>query len=149
MGLFLKKILCPVDFSAVSQEALRKAIEMSNKENAELIICHILPEIVPVSPLFPHYSSKTPEKKAEEMKRKTKKNLEEFISDIKDFPKERANFIIEHGDEAAEIVNIAEKHKCDLIVIGYKGRNPIARMLLGSVAESVVRHAHCSVLIVR
>ncbi len=53
------------------------------------------------------------------------------------------------GHPAAEIVQAAEEHRTDLIVLGSHGRSAVARFLLGSVAERVARHAPCSVLLVR
>jgi nucleotide-binding universal stress UspA family protein len=53
------------------------------------------------------------------------------------------------GDPAAEIVRLARKAKCDLIVMGSHGRTGLQRLLMGSVAEEVARNAHCPVLTVR
>jgi universal stress protein A len=50
---------------------------------------------------------------------------------------------------AATVVNLAEEMKAELIVVGTHGRTGLSRLALGSVAESVVLHAHCSVLVVR
>jgi nucleotide-binding universal stress UspA family protein len=53
------------------------------------------------------------------------------------------------GDAAQEIVNLAEELKVGLIAVGSRGRSRIKRALMGSVSDSVVRHAHCPVLVVR
>jgi len=55
---------------------------------------------------------------------------------------------VEQGDPAGVILRLAAETKCDLIVLGTHGRGLIGRFLLGSVAESVVRHAICPVLTV-
>ncbi len=57
--------------------------------------------------------------------------------------------IIVHGDAAAEIVRVADERKVDLIVISSHGRTGLGRMLFGSTAEAVVRHAKCPVLVVK
>lgn len=51
------------------------------------------------------------------------------------------------GDPATEIVHLADKENSDLIIVGSHGRSGMSRLILGSVAESVVRHAHCPVLV--
>ena len=57
--------------------------------------------------------------------------------------------VIVHGDAAGEIVRVARERDIDLIVISSHGRTGWGRMLFGSTAESVVRHAHCPVLVVK
>jgi hypothetical protein len=56
---------------------------------------------------------------------------------------------MEKGDPAEEILRVAEETKCDLIMIGTHGRTGLGRLLMGSVAEQVVRKAHCPVLTVK
>jgi len=57
--------------------------------------------------------------------------------------------VIAHGDAAAEIVRVAGERKVDLIVISSHGRTGLGRIIFGSTAEAVVRHAHCPVLVVK
>ncbi len=57
--------------------------------------------------------------------------------------------LLEEGDPAAEILRVADELKCDLIVMGMHGRRGVARLLMGSVAEHVVRKATCPVLVVK
>jgi nucleotide-binding universal stress UspA family protein len=56
---------------------------------------------------------------------------------------------LQEGDPATEILRIAQECKCDLIVMGTHGRTGVARLLMGSVAEHVVRKAECPVLVVK
>jgi nucleotide-binding universal stress UspA family protein len=56
---------------------------------------------------------------------------------------------ITQGDAAAEILRLAEETKCDLIAMGTHGRTGLERLVVGSVAETVMRKAHCPVLTVR
>ena len=62
---------------------------------------------------------------------------------------ERVRGRIETGDPAAAVVRVAAHDRHDLIVMGTHGRTGVTRWLMGSVAENVLRHAHCPVLIVR
>ena len=57
--------------------------------------------------------------------------------------------VVAHGEAAGEIVRVARERGIDLIVISSHGRTGWGRMLFGSTAESVVRHAHCPVLVVK
>jgi nucleotide-binding universal stress UspA family protein len=57
--------------------------------------------------------------------------------------------VIVHGDAAAEIVRVAAERKVDLIVISSHGRTGLGRMIFGSTAEAIVRHASCPVLVVK
>jgi len=57
--------------------------------------------------------------------------------------------VMVHGDAAAEIVRVAEEREVDLIVISSHGRTGLGRILFGSTAEAVVRHASCPVLVVK
>jgi len=57
--------------------------------------------------------------------------------------------VIAHGDAAAEIVRVAAERNVDLIVISSHGRTGLGRMIFGSTAEAVVRHAGCPVLVVK
>jgi len=57
--------------------------------------------------------------------------------------------MIAHGDAAAEIVRVAKERKVDLIVLASHGRTGLGRILFGSTAEAVVRHAPCPVLVVK
>ena len=57
--------------------------------------------------------------------------------------------VVAHGDAASEIVRVARERNVDLIVISSHGRTGLGRILFGSTAESVVRHAHCPVLVVK
>jgi nucleotide-binding universal stress UspA family protein len=64
-------------------------------------------------------------------------------------PGRRASASVENGDPAQTLLRVAEQREADLIVVGSHGRSGIGRLLLGSVSENVLRHAPCSVLVVK
>jgi nucleotide-binding universal stress UspA family protein len=64
-------------------------------------------------------------------------------------PECNAEFRVEEGEAAAEIIRVAQETQCDLIVMGTHGRTGIPRLLMGSVAENTLRHASCPVLVVK
>lgn len=139
----LEKILVPIDFSEHSEKVVRAAAELAKKFGAELHLFHAV-ETAPMAygegPYFP------PEA-AEEMEAAAVKQLEEFKVDFADGIQVIRK--VAQGHPFLEIVTYAKDNETDLIVIGTHGRGPIAHMLMGSVAEKVVRKAPCSVLVVR
>jgi nucleotide-binding universal stress UspA family protein len=79
----------------------------------------------------------------------TKAKLEEQAQRIRDAGIEVAGVHVREGFPDEEIVGLAGRLSAGLIVIGNRGRGRLRRALLGSVSDSVVRHAHCPVLVVR
>jgi universal stress protein A len=144
--LTIKKILCPVDFSEPSLFGLDQAIELARQFQSELEILYVLP-VLPPQPMDPNYEFSVPEfegilhKEAEE---KLGALLKEKIpAGI------RAKATLGHGHAAKEIVRVAGESKADLVVIATHGHSGWHHLLLGSVAEKVIRHAPCPVFIVR
>ena len=80
-----------------------------------------------------------------EMERHAKEEIQRLIETLPI----SADFVVRFGRAADEIVAQAKEDKVDLVVMGSHGRSGISHLLVGSVAESVVRHAPCPVLIVR
>ncbi len=135
----LKKILCPIDFSDPSYEALKVANEAASHSSAELYLVHVIPPLhgVPAPPLYYRQLEESAEKSLNEVsKKRGSKNLQ-------------IRQIVEHGDPAPEIVRIAAEEKIDLIIIATHGQSGWRQFIFGSVAEKVVRLAQCPVLIIR
>jgi nucleotide-binding universal stress UspA family protein len=135
------RILTALDNSDYAFKALRKAVDMAKKENAELTI-------------YSAYS--------------VLPDLEGFSQEPRELLVERAKDIVARGKAIAEkadvfaktfiesayspaddIVRYAERNNTELIVMGHKSRSGLERLLLGSVAVKVVSYAPCSVLVVR
>jgi len=141
----ITKILCPTDFSEPSYKALEAASEMAKNFNAEIILIHIL------SPVFIYPAAAAPgimktrdinDIDRDEMAYKSlSMTLEQRVPDpIK------ARSILGKGNPADEIARSAKNEKADLIVIGTHGFTGWRHLVLGSVAEKVVRLSHCPVL---
>lgn len=132
-----KKILVPVDFCHTSDLALNYATSLAKEKGAGLLIVHV--QEIPRAYGGDMYYG-IPEPSIEE--------LESMLNDIE--PPDRT-IPVEHrlvsGDPAFELVRVAEEEKVELIVVGSHGRTGLARALLGSVAEAIVRKAHCPVLV--
>ena len=142
----IKRILVPVDFSATSRAALWRAGELGSALGASLDVLHVLDLPEPRHMATEFYVPLPPEYR-DELRRGAEKHLEEWVGTASVPPGVHRD--LAEGAPAAEIVDYARTHGDDLIVMGTHGRSGVSRMLLGSVAERVVRTAPCPVLTVR
>jgi nucleotide-binding universal stress UspA family protein len=135
----LRTILHPTDFSEHSGYAFQLACALAWDHGARLVVLHVQPPVI-CHALVP-ISSEPPA---------VWRALEEQLSKLR--PPD-PDVCVEHhlteGDPAAEIVHLAQETHCDLIVMGTQGRTGMDRLLMGSVAEAVLRKAPCPVLTVR
>ena len=140
----IRTILHPTDFSAHSEYAFRLASSLARDYGARLIELHVLER-----PLFIHGGVMTapPEPPPPEEQRQA---IREQLQRIKATdPAISIEHLLEEGDPATGILQVAKERSCDLIVMGSHGRTGLGRLLLGSVAEQVVRKAPCPVLTVK
>jgi nucleotide-binding universal stress UspA family protein len=139
-----KKILVAVDISEadVTQLALEAAVALAKVEqDAQLRLINVQP-LVPVA--FIDY---IPPNFDEEMREATEKDLTALRAKIS-YPAERVSSIVRFGAVYPEVLAEAEEWGADLVVVG-SHRPTMATYLLGSNAKTIVRHAKCSVLVVR
>ena len=142
-----KKILSPVDFSEACCDAMAVANELALHFSSELLVVHVVPDppVLPESVVLKESDMPLYRK---ELKSFYKDKITEEIE--KHFSKDlKANPIVERGDPANKIIKIAEEENVDLIVISTHGETGLRRVVLGSVAEKVVRHAQCPVITIR
>ena len=133
------KILVPTDFSQASEEALRWATSLARDSGAMLLITHV--EEPPMA-----YAGELPLVPDEETRDELKRMLLEVVPPDSGVAYEHKMLV---GEPAAAIVELAENENADLIVMGTHGRKGITRLLMGSVAEAIVRRAKCPVLTVK
>jgi nucleotide-binding universal stress UspA family protein len=140
----IKRILVPTDFSEPGKTALTYAVAFADQFGAAVDLMHVI-EPVPPGALL---SYQPMEELRQNMHDAAEKEMEELHSQWEDyaFP---VNRIIVDGHPFVEIIRHAKESNADMIVMGTHGRGAIAHMLLGSVAERVVRKASCPVLTVR
>lgn len=138
----LKRILVPTDFSEHSDKAIRYGAELASKFGAELHLIHTI-ESTPI--MYGEGAYFPPETEAE-IEASARKQLEAVEVPAEGVTVKRE---VVPGHPFVEIIRYAREHDIGLIVIGTHGRGAIAHMLLGSVAEKVVRKAPCPVLTVR
>lgn len=138
--LAIQTILHPTDFSENSRRAFRTACMAARITRARLVILHVVepPMAVAVEGV---------------MLLPTEIDVNPLKEKLRELRPRRAKFPIEHrtanGDPAQEIVRMAEETAADLIVMGTHGRSGFGRLLMGSVAEHVVRRAPCPVMTVK
>lgn len=140
-----ERILCPIDFSDGSQQALRVAARIASKTNAELVVAHVW--YVPAM-AFAGERAFTPPL-IQDLADEAQQDLDDAVLEASAPGAKPVVGKMLSGVPWAQIVSLLEKDAYDLCVIGTHGRTGLARILLGSVAEKVVRHAPCSVLAVR
>lgn len=160
MSLEFKRILCPVDLSSFSLEAVKLGVKVAESSAAGLYLLHVIDNpfdeiyLTPITEADPAslalYSSE-PTKRAKILKAMVDHSevlLKQFCHEwVGHLPKVR--YLIASGDPFEKIVDAAEDHIIDLIVIATHGRTGIRRLIIGNVAEKVVRHALCPVLTVK
>jgi nucleotide-binding universal stress UspA family protein len=140
------KVLAALDFGEPSLEALRQARELAHGLGGTLAVCHVLPAVRDLSQLFPQGGVIVESDQIAEEER-TRKALAEHARTALGL--ELTEVFVDRGEAYAEIVRRSETHGADFIVVGSHGRSGLSRVVLGSVAERVARHAHCSVLVAR
>jgi nucleotide-binding universal stress UspA family protein len=146
----LAKILLATDGSPEAASAARMAITLSRSLGGELHVVY-----VGVAPSA--YAAAESEildyefwKELREIaQNEASKSVEEEVRKIEDTGVKVEMVHVAVGHPESEILRIAEEIGADLVVVGSRGHGPLRRALMGSVSESVVRHAHCSVLVVR
>jgi len=146
MALEWKKILCPVDFSDASRSALQVASELARRFDGEVTVFHAYPlpgYTLPEGTVLP--ASGMLQELAEQTDALLSRWKAEAVAD--GAPRVSTGKAI--GEPASEIVAAAEDGKYDAIVVGTHGRTGLAHVLLGSVAERVVRRAPMPVVTVR
>ena len=141
-----KKILVPVDFTPHSQEAIQAAADLARRYAASLTLLHVYE---PVTYLLPEgYVLFTPEQ-LNTITTELQRRLDQAASDARSAGATDVSTRLLQGSPSGEIVASQRADGYDLIVMGTHGRTGIGHVLLGSVAEKVVRAAHCPVLTVR
>ncbi|TWT83478.1 Universal stress protein G [Planctomycetes bacterium CA13] len=139
-GLHSKKAVAPVDFSDFSIASVDRALEIT-EEDGVVHVVHVLAEVNYADPGM-MYAGVSNEERVVEVERQ----LRERMSDAK---YAKVQIAVRIGDPGREIAVYAETEAADLVVIASHGYGFFKHMLLGSVAERVVRLAHCPVLVLR
>jgi nucleotide-binding universal stress UspA family protein len=147
MSIFPTTILLATDGSQDAELARTTAVDMATTTDSAL-------HVVTVAPRYPSVDVNIPQV-VEQLRTQAEKVLEEQVEKIQQAGGKVAQRHLKIVDpigerhRAQQIVRVAEEIGAGLIVMGSRGRGGVRRALMGSVSDSVVRHAHCPVLVVR
>jgi nucleotide-binding universal stress UspA family protein len=140
------KILVPIDYSTHSDEALRTAVDLAKRYSAPITIVNVYE---PIDRMVPEaYWVLTPEQE-QRVLAAFKDRLEKTEKQLRDMGATNVESRLLEGAIALQIVSYAKDRGVDLIVMGTHGRTGVKHLLLGSVAERVLRTAPCAVLVVK
>ena len=142
----IKKILVPIDGSECSLETTKYATRIAKDENAQLYCIHVMTSV-------PYGIANAPA--IEEYSRIFEQKVQSWFDKVRDMAKNecipdlKTETFTDVNSVVGSIIDYATSKNIDLIVIGTRGRTGLKRFFMGSVANGVVQHAHCSVLLVR
>ena len=141
--LHFKAILHPTDFSEHSDYAFRLAGSLARDHDAQLIVLHV---VLSMGPELVSYGEAVSERQPEAYRQKL---WDELRAVRPADPEVAVEHLLAEGDPADEIVRAARDTGAELIVMASHGRTGVRRLLMGSVAEQVMRKASCPVLVVK
>ncbi len=148
MGFFPRSILLATDGSDEAGLATQAAAELSKATGSEVHVAYVLPTEAEL--IGPHaYTDEIRESLIERAERDARSFLEEQAERVRSEGGKVAETHLRVGRPDKELIRLARVLGVGTIVMGSRGLGAMERMLLGSVSESVVRHAHCPVYVVR
>ncbi|HET7699003.1 MAG TPA: universal stress protein [Vicinamibacterales bacterium] len=143
----LNKILVPTDFSDASAAALKYACGLADALHAELSVLHVVENPYPLGAYTEFYTPPV-----EFFERRERQAREQLDAQLTPEQKERyhASMVLRHGEPVREILQYLHEHGAvHMIVMATHGRGGVARLMMGSVADKMVRMAPCPVVTVR
>lgn len=139
-----RKICCGTDFSEPSRLAMLKAAELARRLEADLELVHVHTPARPVGDVVA-----TPADLGVVALADLEKTMAMWRNEAERLVGRAVLATVLPGDPAGEIARLAREHGFDLVVVGTHGRRGLKRLVLGSVAERLVREAPCAVLVLR
>jgi len=139
-----QRIVCGTDFSDTAEAAWLVARDLAAVHRAELTLLHVFPDLPP----SPDVAVPTVIQVWEEQRRWVNAELERRVADAAARGID-SRAVLKHGPAPDGIVEAATEAHADVLVVGTHGRTGLERVLLGSVAEAVIRKAPCAVLTVK
>lgn len=140
-----KKIICPVDFSEFTDQIVECAFAIARKFESQVYLLHVSPNL---NYFTPYESFLTPENLVA-IDRNIETEVERDFGKILTKMNYPAKTVIRKGIAFVEIIDYVREEDADLVVMGTHGRSGVEHILIGSVAEKVVRKAPCPVLTIR
>jgi nucleotide-binding universal stress UspA family protein len=145
----IRRILVPIDGSEHSIKAAKYATRIAKADNAEISCIHVITPGIPYGYATP--AASTVHQHDEEIKHK----IESWFDEVRDIAKNegisdvKTDIFVDVKSVIESILDYASSKGIDLIVVGTKGRTGLKRLLMGSIANGIVHHANCPVLLVK
>jgi len=136
----LKNILFATDFEVLASRALQFAVALASRYHAKLYAAHVVPQTA-----YAYAHPESVDRILKEANDYARYELDQIIGPLKHRGCS-CEALLADGDPAEEIITLAESHEADLIVVGTGRRGGLGKLLLGSVAEEIIRVAPCPVL---
>ena len=141
-----RRILCPTDFSSLATAGVDHAASLAAREGAELVLLHVLAPVTAY--VVPDVAGSVLVQFEEQAREDARHQLRRLRDRIRGTGVS-THTVLAQGYAPDQIVRAAQRLRCDLIVLATHGRTGLTRMLLGSVAEALIRRAPCPVLALR
>jgi nucleotide-binding universal stress UspA family protein len=141
-----RHILAPTDFSEYSKKAVASALELAKKFAAKLTILHVIE--LPPYPVEGYVPPSLSQTFMDDLERQATTDLAQLIPEAEAAGVEVARLVVV-GTPYRKIIDMAEAEHIDLIVMATAGRTGFSHLIMGSIAERVVRTASCPVLTIR
>lgn len=139
----IRKILVPIDFSEHAQKALRYALAFATQFDAEVTLVHIVEQMVyPGDWMYPPLA-------VTDFAAEKREQMLERLRSLDAGSGVKTHHVVRLGRAWQEVTEIAREQQTDMIILATHGYTGLKHVLLGSVAEKIVRHAPCPVLSVR
>jgi universal stress protein A len=146
MTMEIRRILAPTDFSELSKQGLKSALELAEAFGAKLLLLYVVEAPpYPVEGIVPSHLGAT---LLDDLERQATNDLAQMLSETQASTMDVARRVVV-GIPYRKIVDVAEEEKIDLIVMTTHGRTGLSHLVMGSVAEKIVRTAPCPVLTIR
>ena len=158
MSIFPTKILLATDGSSEADLATQTAVDLARMSDSELHVVYVedyssiallYPEATDPEGVAPMWDPILEEDLERSSEQRSRELLDAEVERVRSAGGTVAQAHLMMGEVAREIVHLAEDLRAGLIVMGSRGRGGIRRALMGSVSDSVVRHAHCPVMVTR
>ncbi len=141
--MHLRTILVPTDYSDVSQAAFAYAVELARDYGSRVLVLHVEDTLGAETATYGEVSTQL---QPESHRARLETTFRKAVPAV---PGIAMEYLLHEGDPVEEVLRVAQERHCDLIVVGSHGRDGWRRLLDGSTAEDIERHAPCPVLIVR
>ena len=145
MSTFPTRVVLATDGSESAAHAAEVAADIARETGSELYVI----SVISMEQLYPEIGAMSSPEGWGYYERKARERLDAEVSRIENMGVSVAESYLREGNPDVEVISLAEELGAGLIVVGSRGQSPLRRAVIGSVSDSIVRHAHCPVMVVR